>query len=73
MAGWQENKKTSGWLGGAIGGNNSWWTGNSNTGYQSAERTHDLMVRDGDFDTAGTAEPFIEVFRPAIPGRPRGR
>ncbi len=61
VGGWQENSK-QGVLGGAIGGNNSWWTGSSNNGYQSAERTHDLMVRDGNFDTAGTAEPFIEVF-----------
>ncbi len=60
--GWQEHSKRA-VLGGAIGGNNSWTTGEgSNHGYQSSERTHDLMVRDGNFDTTAVAEPFIEVF-----------
>lgn len=60
--GWQEHSKQA-VLGTAIGGNNSWWTGEAvNHGYQASERTHDLMVRDGNFDTAAVAEPFIEVF-----------
>ncbi len=62
QGGWQEHSKRA-VLGGAIGGNNSWTTGEgSNHGYQSSERTHDLMVRDGNFDTTTVAEPFIEVF-----------
>ncbi|MCL4267327.1 MAG: S8 family serine peptidase, partial [Anaerolineae bacterium] len=60
--GWQEHSKQA-VLGGAIGGNNSWTTGEgTNHGYQASERTHDIMVRDGNFDTASVAEPFIEVF-----------
>jgi len=60
--GWQEHSKQA-VLGGAIGGNNSWNTGEGpRLGYRSPERTHDLMVRDGNFDTATVAEPFIEVF-----------
>jgi subtilisin family serine protease len=60
--GWQEHSKRA-VLGNAIGGNNSWTTGEGAAhGYQSSERTHDLMVRDGNFDTATVAEPFIEVF-----------
>lgn len=60
--GWQEHSKQA-VLGSAIGGNNSWTTGEGTQhGYQASERTHDLMVRDGNFDTADTAEPFIEVF-----------
>ena len=60
--GWQEHSKRA-LLGGAIGGNNSWNTGEGAAhGYQASERTHDIMVRDGNFDTAGVAEPFIEVF-----------
>ncbi|MBX3061012.1 MAG: S8 family serine peptidase, partial [Anaerolineae bacterium] len=60
--GWQEHSKRA-VLGGAIGGNNSWTTGEgTNHGYQASERTHDIMVRDGNFDTASVAEPFIEVF-----------
>ncbi|MCA9989102.1 MAG: S8 family serine peptidase, partial [Anaerolineales bacterium] len=60
--GWQEHSKNA-VLGDAIGGNNSWTTGEGTQhGYQASERTHDLMVRDGNFDTASTAEPFIEVF-----------
>jgi hypothetical protein len=50
-------------LGEAIGGNNSWTTGEgTNHGYQASERTHDIMVLDGNFDTTDVAEPFIEVF-----------
>ena len=60
--GWQENSKRA-LLGGAIGGNNSWTTGEGlHHGYQTSERIHDLMVRDGNFDTLDAAEPFIEVF-----------
>ncbi|HEX9638818.1 MAG TPA: S8 family serine peptidase [Acidobacteriota bacterium] len=60
--GWQEHSKR-GVLGGAIGGNNSWTTGEGlNHGYQASERTHDIMVLDGNFDTTSVAEPFIEVF-----------
>ncbi|MBK8987108.1 MAG: S8 family serine peptidase [Chloroflexi bacterium] len=60
--GWQEHSKRA-VLGGAIGGNNSWTTGEgTNHGYQASERTHDIMVLDGNFDTANVAEPFIEVF-----------
>ena len=59
--GWQEHSKRA-VLGNAIGGNNSWTTGEgANHGYQASERTHDLMVLDGNFDTAAV-EPFIEVF-----------
>lgn len=60
--GWQEHSKRA-VLGGAIGTNNSWTTGEgTNHGYQASERTHDIMARDGNFDTAGVAEPFIQVF-----------
>lgn len=60
--GWQEHSKRA-VLGSAIAGNNSWTTGEGTQhGYQSSERTHDIMVRDGNFDTASVAEPFIEVF-----------
>ncbi|HSN53296.1 MAG TPA: S8 family serine peptidase, partial [Candidatus Sulfomarinibacteraceae bacterium] len=60
--GWQEHSKRA-VLGNAIGGNNSWTTGEGTQhGYQASERTHDIMVRDGNFDTAAVAEPFIEVF-----------
>lgn len=60
--GWQEHSKQA-VLGSAVGGNNSWTTGEGTQhGYQASERTHDFMVRDGNFDTAAVAEPFIEVF-----------
>ncbi|MFN2188477.1 MAG: S8 family serine peptidase, partial [Candidatus Promineifilaceae bacterium] len=60
--GWQEHTKQA-VLGGAVGGNNSWTTGEEIPhGYQASERSHDFMVRDGNFNTATTAEPFIEVF-----------
>ena len=59
--GWQEHSKQAVVLN-AIGGNNSWTSGEGiNHGYQASERTHDLMVLDGNFDTAAV-EPFIEVF-----------
>ncbi|HEV2845796.1 MAG TPA: S8 family serine peptidase, partial [Thermoanaerobaculia bacterium] len=60
--GWQEHS-TRAVLGGAVGGNNSWHSLEGTAhGYQASERIHDLMVRDGNFDTAVVAEPFIEVF-----------
>lgn len=50
-------------LNGAIGSSNSWYTGSTGSvGYSSAARTHDLMVRDANFDTASSAEPIIMVF-----------
>jgi subtilisin family serine protease len=59
--GWQEHSKQAVLLN-AIGGNNSWTTGEgTNHGYQASERTHDLTVLDGNFDTAAI-EPFIQVF-----------
>ncbi|MEI2691247.1 MAG: S8 family serine peptidase [Anaerolineae bacterium] len=59
--GWQEHSKQAVLLN-AIGGNNSWTTGEgTNHGYQASERTHDLTVLDGNFDTAAV-EPFIQVF-----------
>lgn len=60
--GWQQLSKDS-VINGAIGSSNSWYTGASGSqGYSSAARTHDLMVRDANFDTASTAEPLIMVF-----------
>ncbi len=60
--GWQELSK-QGVLGEAIGANNSWTSGEGTAhGYQATERTHDFMVRDGNFDTPGAAEPYIIVF-----------
>ncbi len=60
--GWQVLSKDS-LANGAMGSSNSWYTGASGAqGYSSAARTHDLMVRDGNFDTATTAEPLIMVF-----------
>lgn len=62
IGGWQEHSKRS-LLGGAVGSNSSWTTGEGTAhGYQASERTHDIMVRDGNFDTAGVAEPLIQVF-----------
>ncbi len=59
--GWQEHSKQAVLLN-AIGGNNSWTTGEgTNHGYQASERTHDLTVLDGNFDTTAV-EPFIQVF-----------
>lgn len=60
--GWQVLSRNA-VLGGAIGTNNSWTSGEGTAhGYQATERTMDLMVRDGDFDTASVAEPFMIVF-----------
>lgn len=48
--------------GGAIGSNNSWTSGEGTAhGYQNSERTYDLMVLDGDFETPELS-PFIVVF-----------
>jgi subtilisin family serine protease len=61
VGGWQEHSKRA-VLGGAVGGNNSWTTGEGTAhGYQSSERTHDFTVHDGNFDTS-EIEPFIQVF-----------
>jgi hypothetical protein len=50
-------------LGGAIGSNNSWTSGEGTQhGYQSSERTYDVMVLDGNFDTPSILEPFMVVF-----------
>lgn len=62
VGGWQELSK-QGVLGGAVGSNNSWTSGEgANHGYQATERTIDMAVRDGNFDTPATAEEFIWVF-----------
>ncbi len=50
-------------LGGAIGSNNSWsTTGLAGVGYTADARLEDILVRDGNLDTPGIAEPFIQVF-----------
>jgi subtilisin family serine protease len=60
--GWQVLSKDS-ITNGAIGSSNSWYTGATGAqGYSAACRTHDLMVRDGNFDTTLVAEPIIMVF-----------
>ncbi len=60
--GWQELSKQA-VLGGAIGSNNSWTSGEGTAhGYQASERTHDFMAKDGNFDTDGVAEEFMLVF-----------
>jgi hypothetical protein len=60
--GWQElSKRALGFQ--AAGTNNSWTSGEgAGAGYLASARTHDFMVRDGDFDTPTTNEPFILVF-----------
>ena len=60
--GWQILSR-DGILAGAVGSNNSWNSQEgTNHGYQLSERVHDLMVRDGNFDTPDVAEPYIMVF-----------
>ncbi len=60
--GWQELSKNP-VLGGAVGTSNSWTSGEGTAhGYQATERTHDIMVLDGNFDTTNVAEPFMIVF-----------
>ena len=62
VGGWQELSKRA-LAGGASGTNNSWTSGEgTNAGYTNAARAHDLMVRDGDFDTATVNEAFMVVF-----------
>lgn len=62
IGGWQELSKRA-LAGGAVGTNASWTSGEGTAhGYQNSERTFDFIVRDGDFDTAGVAEPFYFVF-----------
>jgi hypothetical protein len=59
--GWQVLSRNA-LLGGAVGSNNSWTSGEgTNVGYNVTARTHDIMVRDGNFDSAGH-EPFVIVF-----------
>jgi subtilisin family serine protease len=59
--GWQENSKQA-LIGGATGTNNSWTSGEgAGRGYLASARTHDIMVRDGNFDTAAL-EPFVLLF-----------
>jgi len=59
--GWQENSKQA-LLGGATGTNNSWTSGEgAGVGYLASARSHDIIVRDGNFDTA-VLEPFVLVF-----------
>jgi hypothetical protein len=60
--GWQVLSR-DGLLAGAVGSNNSWNSQEGDAhGYQASERIHDLMVRDGNFDTPDTAEPYILIF-----------
>ncbi len=60
--GWQELTKNP-VLNDAVGTNNSWTSGEGTAhGYQATERTHDIIVRDGNFDTDSVAEPFMVVF-----------
>jgi subtilisin family serine protease len=62
VGGWQELSKRALLLG-AIGSNNSWSSGEgAGIGYSASARTHDFMVRDGNFDTASVNEPFVLVF-----------
>jgi len=60
--GWQQLSQDS-LVNGAAMSNNSWFTGAFGAqGYSTAARTHDFMVRDGDFSTAAAAEQLIMVF-----------
>ena len=60
--GWQILSR-DGLLAGAVGSNNSWNSQEGDAhGYQITERVHDLMARDGNFDTPDIAEPYILVF-----------
>lgn len=50
-------------IGNSLGVNNSWYSNASTAStYLADERTHDLMVRDGDFTSTGTNEEFVIVF-----------
>lgn len=60
-AGWQDLSRQALLLG-ASGSNNSWNSGElGGQGYQASARTHDFMVRDGDFELAGNQE-FVMLF-----------
>jgi len=59
--GWQVFSRDS-LINGAIGSSNSWYSGPAGSGYTAVCRTHDLMVRDGNWDTPSVAEPIIMVF-----------
>ncbi len=62
IGGWQILSR-DGLLAGAVGSNNSWNSQEGDAhGYQASERIHDLMVRDGNFDTPNIAERYILVF-----------
>lgn len=62
IGGWQLLSKDS-VINGAMGSSNSWYTGVSGAqGYSAAARTHDIMVRDANFDTPTIAEPLVMVF-----------
>lgn len=59
--GWQVLSRNA-VLGGAVGTNNSWTSGEgTNAGYTAGARTHDIMVRNANFDTP-ELEPFHIVF-----------
>lgn len=59
--GWQDLSRQALLLG-AIGSNNSWNSGEpGGQGYQASARTHDFMVRDGDFEMVGN-QAFVMVF-----------
>ncbi len=60
--GWQENSRQA-ILRQAVGTNNSWTSAEgTNIGYNATARTHDFMVRDGNFDTPTVNDPFMIVF-----------
>ncbi len=59
--GWQELSRRA-VTAGTVGANASWTTGEGTAhGYKASERTFDMMIRDGNFDTP-QADPFIFVF-----------
>lgn len=47
---------------GASGSNNSWNNGAARSGYTASARTYDVLVRDGNFDTADITEAFSVFF-----------
>lgn len=61
--GWQQISKDA-LLGGAVGGNGSWQYAADGAGasYTAGARSWDQIIRDGNFDTAVAAEPFVMVF-----------
>lgn len=61
QGGWQALSQRALLLG-AIGSNNSWHSNELlGLGYGASARTHDFIVRDGDFDSAAR-EPYVLVF-----------